>query len=50
MREAKLSRLHIGLEPGDDELKSIAQALMVWRLRGEPKRNPFLVDLNQPAV
>ena len=38
-----------GRLPEDKEklLKSIDQALTEWRLRGEPKRNPFLGNLNQ---
>ncbi len=38
-----------GRLPEDKEklLKSIDQALTEWRLRGEPKRNPFLGSLNQ---
>ena len=31
-------------------LESIDQALEWWRSKGEPKRNPFLGNLNQPAV
>jgi len=31
-------------------LKSIDRALTEWRLRGEPKRSPFLGALNQPVV
>ena len=38
-----------GRLPEDKEklLKSIDRALTEWRLRGEPKRNPFLGSLNQ---
>ncbi len=41
-----------GKLPEDKEnlLKSIDLALTEWRQRGEPKRNPFLGSLNQPAV
>lgn len=37
-----------GKLPEDKEklLESIDQALMVWRVKGEPKRNPFLGSLN----
>ncbi|MDY6842997.1 MAG: radical SAM protein [Thermodesulfobacteriota bacterium] len=31
-------------------LKSIDEALAWWRFKGEPKRNPFLGNLNQPAI
>lgn len=41
-----------GKLPEDKEklLKSIDRALAERRLRGEPKRNPFLGNLNQPVV
>jgi len=41
-----------GRLPEDKEslLESIDAALTQWRLRGEPKRNPFLSGLNQPVV
>ena len=41
-----------GKLPEDKEklLKSIDEALAWWRLRGEPKRNPFLGSLNQSVV
>ncbi len=41
-----------GKLPEDKEklLKSIDQALTRWRLRGEPKRNPFLGSLNRSVV
>ncbi len=41
-----------GKLPEDKErlLKSIDQALTHWRLKGEPKRNPFLGSLNRSAV